>query len=299
MTAMTADGFTAVLGAAGQLGRDLVPLLAAGGADVRGLTRADVDLDRPETVAAYFSANRPAVFVNCAAYNFVDKAEADPAAAYRTNAWGVRALADACHAAGTLFVHFGTDYVFGLETRDEPWRETDAPGPVSEYGRSKLAGEYAARASGPDHLVVRTCGLYGVWGSGGKGTNFIETMLRLADQGKPLRVVADQHCTPTATADLAAAVVALIARGARGLFHVTNAGRTTWHDLAAEAFRLAGVAANLTPITSAEFGAPARRPSTSVLACGKLLAAGVTPPQDWRAALAGYLQARAAKVGRS
>ena len=186
----------AVLGSAGQLGRDLAPRLARLVGDVAPLTRADLDLDRPESITAYFAANKPDLFVNCAAYNFVDKAEADPEPAARSNAWGVRALALACRAAGTTLVHFSTDYVFGLDPRTTPWSETDAaPGPVSVYGTTKLAGEYAVRAAGPDHLVIRTCGLYGVHGSGGKGGNFVETMLKLAGQGKPLRVVADQHCT--------------------------------------------------------------------------------------------------------
>ena len=281
----------AILGAAGQLGRDLSPLLARLG-EVRELSRADIDLDEPHRVRAFFDSARPDWFVNCAAYNLVDKAEADPLPAYRTNAWGVHHLAEAASAAGCRLLHFSSDYVFGLEPRWTPWRETDAPGPVSEYGRSKLAGEYAALAADPNHLVVRTCGLYGVHGTGGKGTNFVETMLRLAGQNKPLKVVADQVCTPTATADLARAAVELMASGAAGLFHATNAGQTTWHDLAAEIFRQAGVSADLLPTTSAAFGAPARRPGYSVLDCGKLAGVGVTPLRDWREALADYLACR-------
>src|SRR5439155_20410681 len=134
----------------------------------------------------------------CAAYNFVDKAETEPEAAFAVNAWGVRELAKACTAAGTKLVHFSTDYVFGLDAgRAEPLTENDPPGPVSVYGLSKLAGEYVVRAALPNHLVIRTCGLYGVWGSGGKGTNFVETMLRLAAEGKRLPVVNDQRCTPS------------------------------------------------------------------------------------------------------
>lgn len=282
----------AVLGSAGQLGRDLCPRLVG---EVVPLTRADLDLGNPAGVAAALAAARPNVLVNCAAYNFVDKAETEPEAAFAVNAWGVRALAQACAAAKVKLVHFSTDYVFGLDAaRTTPFTEGDAPGPVSAYGMSKLAGEYAARTFAPDALVIRTCGLYGVHGSGGKGGNFVETMLRVAGQGKPLRVVADQHCTPSYTVDVATATAALIARGASGLFHVTSAGSCTWHDLAAETFRLAGVAADLTPITSAQFGAPARRPPFSVLSNAKLAAAGVATPREWRAALAAYLAERAA-----
>ena len=140
----------------------------------------------------------PDVVVNCAAYNFVDKAESEPDAAFAVNAWGVRDLARVCRDLDCVLVHFSTDYVFGLDSgRARPYAETDAPGPVSVYGLSKLAGEYLVRALCPRHFVIRTCGLYGVWGSGGKGGNFVETMLRVAGQGKPLRVVDDQICTPS------------------------------------------------------------------------------------------------------
>lgn len=281
---------TAVLGAAGQLGRDLCPRLAG---EVVPLSRADIDLEKPDTITAYLAAHRPDVLVNCAAYNFVDKAEADPAPAFAANGLGVRLLARACAAAGVKFVHVSTDYVFGLDAdRTTPFTETDAPGPVSAYGLSKLVGEYAVRAASPAHLVVRTCGLYGVWGSGGKGGNFVETMLRVAGQGKPLRVVNDQRCTPSYTADVAEAIAGLIRAGAGGLYHVTNAGDCTWHELAAEIFRQSGVAADLTPIASAEFNAPARRPPYSVLSNAKLAAAGVPAPRPWREALTAYLAER-------
>jgi dTDP-4-dehydrorhamnose reductase len=281
----------AVLGARGQLGRDLCPRLPG---DVISLTRAEIDLDRSETIAARLNELRPDVFVNCAAYNFVDKAESEPEAAFRANAWGVRELARACSGLGCRLVHFSTDYVFGLDAdRREPLREEDAPGPVSVYGLSKLAGEYLVRSASSRNLVIRTCGLYGVWGSGGKGGNFVETMLRVAGQGKPLRVVNDQRCTPTYTADLASATADLIARRADGLFHITSAGGCTWYELAAEIFRQAGTNADLSPITSEQFGAAARRPPYSVLSTAKLAAIGVTPPRPWQEALAAYLVERA------
>src|SRR5262249_7467563 len=158
--------------------------------------RADLDLTRFADIPTAIAAVRPDVFVNCAAYNLVDKAEAEPEEAFAANAWGVRELARACTVAKIKLVHFSTDYVFGLDaTRTIPLTEDDPPGPVSVYGLSKLAGEYLARAASPDALVIRTCGLYGLRGSGGKGGNFVETMLRVAEQGKPLRVVNDQRCT--------------------------------------------------------------------------------------------------------
>jgi dTDP-4-dehydrorhamnose reductase len=278
----------AVLGAAGQLGRDLCPRLNG---EVIPLSRAELDLADAASVAARLAGVRPDVLVNCAAYNFVDKAETEPEAAFAVNAWGVRALAQACAATQIKLVHFSTDYVFGLDaTRATPFTETDAPGPVSVYGLSKLAGEYLVRSIAPNGLVIRTCGLYGVHGSGGKGGNFVETMLRVAGQGKPLRVVADQHCTPSYTVDVAEASAALIRGGASGLVHVTNAGSCTWHEFASEIFRLAKMTPELTAITSAQFGAPARRPAYSVLSNS----AGLTM-RPWQEALAAYMVERAAK----
>jgi dTDP-4-dehydrorhamnose reductase len=283
----------AVLGSQGQLGRDLCPRLPG---QVVPLTRADIDLGKPETIRPALAAHKPDVFVNCAAYNFVDKAESEPDAAMEANAWGVQKLAAACRAAGCMLVHFSTDYVYGDgPPRGAPYAESDLPEPLSRYGFSKLLGENFAQKECPNHLVIRTCGLYGVWGSGGKGTNFVETMLRVAGQGKPLRVVNDQHCTPSYTVDVAEATVGLIRAGATGLFHVTNAGATTWHDLAAEAFRLAGVTADLTPIPTSERSDPAKRPPYSVLSNAKLASVGVPAPRPWQEALAAYLAERAAK----
>jgi dTDP-4-dehydrorhamnose reductase len=280
----------AVLGANGQLGRDLCPRLAG---QVVPLTRAEIDLDRPDTIQTHLMALRPDVVVNCAAYNLVDRAETEPEAAFRSNTWGVRELAKVCRDLDCRLVHLSTDYVFGLDAdRRLPLTEDDAPGPVSVYGLSKLAGEYLVRSTCPRHLVVRTCGLYGVWGSGGKGGNFVETVLRVAGQGKPLRVVNDQRCTPTYTADLAEAVATLIERGVVGLYHVTSSGDCTWYELASKIFQLSGLIANLTPITSAEFGAAAHRPVYSVLANAKLELAGVAPLRSWKDALSAYLSER-------
>jgi dTDP-4-dehydrorhamnose reductase len=283
----------AVLGAPGQLGRDLVPRLSG---EVLAWGRNDLDLEKPETIRPALETTQPQIIINCAAYNLVDKAEADPDAAFKVNAWGLRELAKACQSLKIKLVHVSTDYVFGLDTqRDHPWTETDAPGPVSVYGLSKLSGEYVVRSTVEDHLVIRTCGLYGVWGSGGKGGNFVETMLRVAGQGKPLRVVNDQHCTPTYTADLAMKINELIGVNAKGLFQVTNSEATTWHDLAAQIFQLSGISANLTPITSEEFNAPARRPKYSVLSNEKLRTVGLKPLRPWDEALRDYLTERLKK----
>lgn len=283
----------AVIGAAGQLGHDLCPRLPG---DVIRLGRPEADLTHPQGIERSLNEIRPDIVINCAAYNFVDKAESEPDVAFAVNTWGVRHLARICQKLGVRLVHFSSDFVFGVdERRITPYVETDLPGPLGIYALSKLAGEYAVQAECECHFIIRTCGLYGVWGSGGKGTNFVETMLRLASQGKPLKVVADQVCTPSYTVDVASAAVSLMTTSRFGLYHVTNAGSTSWHDFAKTIFELAGIRADLTPTTSKEYGAPARRPHYSVLSNAKLKSSGVTPAREWRDALAAYLQERRSK----
>lgn len=280
----------AVIGAAGQLGRDLCTRLAG---EIVPLTRDRADLTRRELLQETLAQERPDVVINCAAYNFVDRAESEPDAAFATNAWGVRNLASVCRDLGCVLAHFSTDYVFGLDTAHRtPYREDEAPGPLSVYALSKLAGEYQVRALCPRHFVIRTCGLYGVWGSGGKGGNFVETMLRLAGQGKPLRVVADQFCTPTYTADLAAAVAPLIQTDRYGLYHLTNSGSCSWHEFATKIFRLAGLVVEPAAIPSRDYPTPAPRPPYSVLRMDRYLGLGLAPPRAWSDALADYLEER-------
>lgn len=274
----------AVIGANGQLGRDLCRLL---GDKVIALSRDRGDLTRPESLRGLLAEIDADVVLNCAAYNFVDKAESEPEAAFAVNAWAVRDLARICRDLDKLLVHFSTDYVFGLDTgRDTPWLPTDAPAPNSVYSLSKLAGEYLVRAECPRHLVIRTCGLYGVAGLGSKKGNFVETMLRVGGQGKPLRVVNDQECTPSYTADLARGCVELIEGGQRGLHHVTSSGSCTWYTFAQAIFEQAGMKVDLTPITTAEFNAAAGRPAYSVLANE------TCQLRPWQEALGDYLRER-------
>jgi dTDP-4-dehydrorhamnose reductase len=288
---------TVVFGAAGQLGGELCRCLAG---DVVALTRADADLTQPDAVRSALDRIRPGVVINCAAYNFVDRAESEPHAAFAVNGWAVRDLARACRDLGCILVHFSSDYVFGLdEQRRTPYAESDAPGPLNVYGLSKLAGEYLVRATTPKHFVIRTCGLYGAGGSGGKGGNFVETMLRLAGEDRPLRVVADQTCTPSYTVDVARATAALIQTGRHGVYHLTNGGGCSWHEFARAIFEAAGVKAEVTPITSEQFGAAARRPAYSVLAMRAYEGLGLPPLAPWREALGRYLQERQLHRGKS
>jgi dTDP-4-dehydrorhamnose reductase len=153
-----------------------------------------------------------------------------------------------------------------------------------------LAGELLIHSAWPKHYIVRTCGLYGVAGASGKGGNFVNTMLRLANENKTIRVVNDQVCTPTFTKDLARQIAELIETGAYGTYHITNDGKCSWHEFAGEIFRLAGVNADLHPCTSEAFGAPARRPPYSVLENRGLTSLGMNHMRSWQDALAEYIQ---------
>jgi dTDP-4-dehydrorhamnose reductase len=282
----------AIIGAAGQLGRDLCTRL---GDEAVPLTHRDVDLIDRSSLRGVLTNLSPAprTVVNCAAFNHVDDAETRPADAFAVNVFGVRELSLICRELNCVLVHFSTDHVFGIDCdRREPYDELAVPGPLSVYGLSKLAGEYFVRANCPRHFIVRTCGLYGLYGSGGKGRNFVETMARLAAERRPIRVVNDQTCTPTYTADLAEAVWQLLGTDAFGLYHWTNGGSCTWYEFACEIFRQAGLSAECSPITTEQYGARAARPSYSVLATAKFQQLGFAPPRHWTQALGAYLDAR-------
>ena len=277
----------ALIGAAGQLGTDLHRQLSG---EVIPLTHAEVEVTQPDSIQAMLDRVQPDMVVNTAAYNLVDKAETETAAALAVNAWGPRNLALACAKRQTTLVHISTDYVFGLESDARtPRRETDLPGPQGVYAASKLLGEYFVRSLCPPHFVIRTCGLYGQAATKSKG-NFVVTMLRLAKEKPQLKVVADQRCVPSYTRDVAEAIAALVQTKSYGLYHATNSGESSWFEVAREAVRLAGLTTPILPITTAEFAAPAARPAYSVLDCSKI--AGVTglPLRPWQAALAAYLR---------
>lgn len=280
---------TVIIGANGQLGRDLADRIQG---EVIRFTREDSDITDHSRLRAKLTELAPQTVINCSAYNLVDKAEADPTTAFAVNVWAVQNLARVCLDTNARLVHFSSDYVFGFdETRSKPFLESDSPGPVSNYGLSKLAGEHAIRSVLPEALIIRTCGLYGHHGVGGKGGNFVETMKRIGSEKGAVRVVNDQRCTPTSTHDLADATLDLLREKATGIVHVTNSGSCTWFEFATEIFRLANLQVVVTPIQSAEFGAPARRPTYSVLDGGRFSEiTGRTMPA-WETALASYLTA--------
>jgi dTDP-4-dehydrorhamnose reductase len=275
-----------VVGSAGQLGRELVSGLAdelAWAGDV-----AEIDVTDRAAVADLVARVRPDVVFNATAYNKVDQAEAEADHALAVNALGPRWLALAAREAGALLVHYSTDYVFdGVSAR--PYREEDCPRPLGAYGVSKLTGEQLVAGAVAEHLVIRTSGLLGRGGSEQKGGSFADRILARARSGQPLRVVADQTFAPTAAPDLAAASLALVRAGGRGVFHVANAGSCSWYGLAEAVLALAGVDAPVEAIASADLALPARRPAYSVLDTARYNGLELPPLRPWREALADCL----------
>jgi len=280
-----------VIGATGQLGSDLVRTFDRPG-ELTPLSTRDVDILDPAATRSTLEALRPTCVLNTAAYNLVDRAEEDGRSAFALNAEAVGSLADVCQSIGARLVHFSTDYVFDGAKRT-PYLETDPPRPLSVYGESKLAGERLALERCERAVVFRVCGLFGLAGFMGKGKgNFVETMLRFGREGRPLRVVSDQVLCPSYTLDLARKVWAVLPKATHPVYHLTNAGQTSWYDFARRSLELAGVAADLTPVTAAEYGARARRPAYSVLAHANLAALGEDDLRPWDQALVAYVAER-------
>lgn len=256
-----------VTGANGQLGLSLKRILdddkeiEAVFTDV-----ADLDITDYEAVDAFMTSGKFDVVVNCAAYTAVDRAESDDLLAARINTEAVGNIARAASRLGARVVHISTDYVFSGEN-SRPYVENDVPDPRSIYGRTKLEGEGILTSICPDAVIIRTAWLYSEFGN-----NFAKTMLRIAAEGKPIRVVADQVGTPTYAGDLAEAIHSILhaPQWLPGIYHFTDEGVASWYDFAMAIFRLAGVDADVTPVTTREYPTPARRPQYSVLSKVKI-----------------------------
>jgi len=262
-----------VTGANGMLGHRVVAEAAARGHDVTGTDLPELDLTDETAVQAALGDRH---VIHCAAYTNVDGAESDEPTALRVNG---DAAANVARAARHV-VALSTDYVFaGDATR--AYVESDAPAPLTAYGRTKLAGERAVLQALPAHAVVRTAWLYGEG-----GPNFVDTMLRLGRERDEVRVVVDQVGSPTWTGHLAPALVDLAERDAAGIFHAAGGGSCSWHELTVQAYRLAGLSTPVLETTAAEFVRPAPRPAYSVL--GTERDDGVRLP-SWQDGLAGHL----------
>lgn len=277
----------AVLGAGGQLAHDLLQALA--GDDVTALTHSDVDVTDFNGTSKIIADIAPELVFNTAAFHQVDLCEDDVEKAFEVNAYAVRNLAEICLEIGATLVHVSTDYVFDGTTRT-PYSEEAPAHPLSVYGVSKLAGEEFVRAICPRHFIIRGSGLYGVKGASGKGGNFVETMIRVAKEGRPLRVVNDQVLGPTYTKDMAAKILEIIDKGENGLYHVTNSDQCSWFEFTGKILELAGLSADLAPTTTEAYGLKAKRPSYSVLENGGVKRLGLAEMRPWHDALQDYMK---------
>lgn len=272
-----------ILGAKGQLGRAFVERFTRSGWEFAAADLDTLDISDVNAVMPALTAYRPGLIINCAAYNLVDKAEAEPAAAFAVNAEGPRHLALAARKLETKLLHFGTDYVFD-GAKGAPYTESDAPAPLNVYGSSKLKGEdYALQA--PDALVLRLSWVFG------RGTqNFIHKLRGWAKNPGPLKVTSDEISVPTSTADVVDASLAALGRGLSGRWHLTNTGSCSRLEWAKFILKESGADKEIVPAKMADFNLPARRPACSAMSnralCGELELALPT----WQEATARFIK---------
>jgi dTDP-4-dehydrorhamnose reductase len=270
-----------VTGAAGQLGSAFLQRWA--NHVLVALTRRDVDITDEAGVSRAVELARPDVIVNCAAYNDVDGAETDAPGALQGNAFGVRCLARAAQAAGAIFVHYSTDFVFDGAI-DRPYVESDPPRPLGTYGSSKLLGEWFA-AEVPHAYVLRVESLFG----GPRAKSSIDRILATLRAGTPTRVFVDRTVTPSYVDDVVTVTEELLSRRtAPGLYHCVNSGTTTWLGIATEAARILAAQAEIVAVSLADVQFVARRPQYCALSNQKLRDAGVVVP-TWQDALGRYI----------
>ena len=274
-------------GRGGQVGSALERALAPLG-ELSAFDRAGLDLLDLNSIRAKVEREKPDIIVNAAAYTAVDRAEGEREAVFAVNATAVRVLAEEAKTRDALLVHFSTDYVFDGEKRS-PYVETDATAPLSAYGWSKLEGERAVAASGCRHFIFRTSWVYAP-----AGRNFMRAILAAARSKPELRVVDDQRGAPTSSLAIAAAVAGILAdpplqKKPNGIYHMTAAGETTWYEFAKEILALNGLSTPLLPVSSAEYGAPVRRPRNSLLDNTKTVNTFGVVLDHWRVGLAAVM----------
>jgi dTDP-4-dehydrorhamnose reductase len=277
-----------IVGSRGMLGSELMTVLRhdrTGRYEVAGLDLPEIDITLPGSCSGAIGGIQPDVVVNAAAFTRVDDCETQQDLAMNVNGDGAGNLAAAAAAADALFVHYSTDYVFdGRKT--EGYRENDAPGPVSVYGKSKLSGENLTRRNAPRHMILRISWLFGAYGA-----NFIRTIIDAARKGNPLRVVNDQRGSPTYAKDVAGQTFKMIEAGCRGTYHVTNGGECSWYDLAVNAVAWAKIPdMSITPVASSEYPRPAPRPASSILVDTRLTREGLPRLRPWQDAAREYVE---------
>ena len=281
----------AVFGAHGQLGVELCADLKQRGYEVVSFARTTLDITNAEAVERTLAEFEPWAVFNAAAYNMVDVAEREPLAAMEANGLAVRNLAIACRQTDARLVHFSTDYVFD-GTAGRAYTEADDVHPLGAYAVSKLAGELYARAYLDKALVIRTSGVFGIGALKTARGNFPELMLRLAREGKPIRVVEDHVASPTYAPALAARSIDLLEKDLSGIFHVGGGQAISWFDYAKLIFEKAGLQANLSPTDAREYRTDARRPKFSALENARMRECGIAPMPPLADAVEAYIKSR-------
>jgi dTDP-4-dehydrorhamnose reductase len=284
-----------LLGPNGQLGSDIraVNVETGESLSIIPVGRSAVDLSNIEAATQFLRGLDFDCLINCSSYHKTDEVERNAQLAFTINAHLVQSLAEICLEKNARFVHISTDYVYGGQLKRTPLIESDCKAPINVYGASKAMGEDLALMSGADVLILRVASLFGVAGASGKGGNFVETMVRVGREKGTLRVVADQTMSPTATADIAQAAIAMIKRGVpSGIWNVVNSGAATWYDFAVRIIAQAKIAATVIPVATSEYPTVAKRPPYSVLDNSKLISA-IGPMRSWQEALDAYLLAKA------
>lgn len=272
----------AMLGGRGMLATELTAACRRRGFEVCSHDLPEFDLTNVNHLRQ--AVDGADLIVNCAAFTDVDGAESKPQLAHRVNAEAVGRLGEMARESGKWVLHFSTDFVFDGRL-DRPYAETDAPSPISEYGKSKLAGERLLQASGCSHCLLRL-----EWTYGPNGNHFITKLLRRAEKGGPVSVVDDQVGAPTATADVARVVLTMMEKRTTGLYHFANAGYASRFEVAAFVFERLPRPVALTPCRTKDYPAPAARPLNSRFDCRKIQALLGEPIAPWQEPLEQYLR---------
>lgn len=268
-----------IIGAGGQLGSDCCNLLSAENETI-GCDLPRIDIGNQASVDAYLDATKPQIIINCAAYTAVDACETEQELSWKINAEGPKYLAQAANRLGSRLIHISTDYVFdGTKPAPQAYLETDTPNPLSQYGRSKLAGEQAVAEFCANHVILRTAWLYSAYGK-----NFLKTMLKLAvnNPAKGLKVVHDQHGSLTWSFTLTEQIRRIIHSDLTGIMHATSEGHSTWYEAARYFLDAMGVGYSMQPCTTAEYPTPAHRPANSILENKVLKDAGIASFVSWQ-----------------
>jgi dTDP-4-dehydrorhamnose reductase len=275
-----------IIGSKGQLGSDCCKILAKDN-DITGCDLPQIDIGSQTSVDAYLGAIKPDVIINCAAYTAVDACEEELHLSWKVNAEGPKHLAKAAEQLGSRLIHVSTDYVFdGYKIPPEAYIETDQPNPLSQYGKSKLAGEEAVTQYASQHVILRTAWLYST-----SGGNFLKTMLKLAaaDPKRELKVVDDQHGSLTWSYSLAEQIKNILHSDINGLAHTTAEGHSTWYEGARYFLDSIGVPYTMRPCTTEEYPTPAHRPANSILENKVLKEAGLSTFKTWQEDIDKYI----------